>query len=156
MLNDSVTTPLKEGDDSSETTTLAAFQSAVAKYRFNSESPVKCEGGYLEQAAKSQASKSSGSRKHKNGEDEATTKKKKKRPKRGYAEPKHYAHLNKLPDILRHGLDVLFCGIKSGNILLQSVTISPTQETTFGAVFLKPVNPSICDLLNTFIKKHQA
>ncbi|KAM6504272.1 Uracil-DNA glycosylase-like protein, partial [Amanita muscaria] len=39
---------------------------------------------------------------------------KKKKLKRGYAEPEQYAHLNELPDILAPELDVLFCGINPG------------------------------------------
>ncbi|KIL64257.1 hypothetical protein M378DRAFT_11630 [Amanita muscaria Koide BX008] len=67
---------------------------------------------YEEPTSKSEAATKS--TKRKKGDPASGPSAKKKKLKRGYAEPEQYAHLNELPDILAPELDVLFCGINPG------------------------------------------
>ncbi len=121
MSRDSATPNSKEETDELDTavasTSLVSFRSAVAGFRFNSESPtLRRSSGKSRQVEKlglyeetecgqlSVENKSTQSNKRKTGEAETAVKKRKK-PKRGYAEPQRYAHLNGLPGILGDELD---------------------------------------------------
>lgn len=116
MSHDSATPDLKEEADDTAvaSTSLENFRSTVAGFRFNTEPPmlrrsarissqvVQCEEAeYEERPVESKVSKSIQESKRKSGD----VVKKKKKIKRGYAEPERYAHLNGLPDILGDQLD---------------------------------------------------
>jgi len=106
-----------ELDTAVASTSLVSFRSAVAGFRFNPESPtLRRSSGKSRQVEKlglcdeteygqlSVENKSVQSNKRRIGEAETVVKKKKK-PKRSYAEPQRYAHLNGLSDILGDELD---------------------------------------------------
>lgn len=113
MSRDSATSDLKEEADEHDTgvasTSLENFQSTVAGFRFNPlpstrrsarilSKVVQCEEAeYEEGSVKSKVLKSTQSK--------SSDVVKRKKKKRGYAEPERYAHLNGLPDILGDELD---------------------------------------------------
>ena len=108
-----------ELDTAVASTSLVSFRSAVAGFCFNPESPMlRRSSGESRQVEKlglcketefgqtSVENKSTQSSKRKVDEAKtASVVKKKKKPKRSYAEPQRYAHLNGLPDILGDELD---------------------------------------------------
>ena len=105
-----------DGDTAVASTIVETFRSTVAEFHFNPEPSklrrsarissqvVQCEGAeYEEGLMKSNAPKTIQSSKRKSSDPGVV--KRKKKIKRGYAEPGRYAHLNGLPDILGDELD---------------------------------------------------
>jgi hypothetical protein len=104
----------EDGTMLTPTNSITTFQATLAKYRFSTELPafrrsnqdsslLLEEEGVADNTSRSNVLEPPRGKKLRNGDTELSPKKKK--PKRGYAEPERYAHLNELPDIIAPELD---------------------------------------------------